>query len=542
MSLYSQTPITFTVNNAASGVTVGGLANHTVNITTLSTNPNNVLRTGTDGGLIIGLSTDSGNILDLGVDNNLYVSSTFICSALDNCQLSSLGDVSNIAASSGNLLFHNGANWLPKTLTTQDLSDVFNTGAADYQVLIWNNFFSQYIPANLTLSISGGGSTETATITGITTNNINFAASGDLSVAVSSGRLVTYGFNETLTSLTFNSGSNVLTYTDENGSPNLINLNLPSGGGSEFACSMLSSCSVNTLSDVNVGSAVNGVYLKYNGSQWIPGSGFQCSDLNSCSINNLGDVSITSPSTNQVIRWNGSAWVNSNENVAGSYSFSITDGTTTQGINNGNTITFADTNCIDATVSATDTVSFSPKLSPTRNIVGGDSSLEEPFPNLLICTSSGLYVPCTQMMIPTPTTDGRATLKIPCNGTWEEYDIPWWDEVTIDVVLQDDPSQVGARLNVNRLTGELFYNASSAVWKKVPGTYGYWNDAIFCNAGTPKRVDHELGNRNVIVQVYYNNILKYATTVELIDQDAIRITTADTGNHRVVIYPVENLL
>lgn len=79
-----------------------------------------------------------------------------------------------------------------------------------------------------------------------------------------------------LTTLSFNSGTNVLTYVNESGTVTNLTLNTPSGGAS-FACSDLNACSVNSLSDVVLfGTPTQGQALTWSNtySAFIPQAPF----------------------------------------------------------------------------------------------------------------------------------------------------------------------------------------------------------------------------------------------------------------------------
>jgi hypothetical protein len=74
-------------------------------------------------------------------------------------------------------------------------------------------------------------------------------------------------------------------------------------------CNLLSTCSINSLSDVVTTTPEVGQYLTWNGSNWvnttlsIPDT-FECSDLNSCDISALGNVNASSPNAGDVLTWN----------------------------------------------------------------------------------------------------------------------------------------------------------------------------------------------------------------------------------------------
>lgn len=523
-----------------------------------------------------------------------------VCALLGNCSLDRLSDVSTSGASNGYILTYSGSSWTPQAApggggfvcsdlnacSITSLSDVSGT-PSNNQALVWDSGTSKYRPSNIvnSFNITDGFNPQVIT----NGNSIIFAAGGDLSVATSATDTVTYSFDETVTTMTYNSGTRILGYTSEDGT--VTSVTIPSG----FTCSLLNTCSVDSLSDVNTAGAVSGQYLKWNGSNWVPASGITgvsvdagndltvgtdslpffnetvtalsvsgtnylkyvpesgaattiniCSMLSGCSIDALSDVTISAASSNQILRWNGSAWINSDENVAGSYSFIISDGSTTQTINTGNTLTFADSNCISATVSATDTVSFAPILSPAQTFLDASGTPYE-FPNSIICNSSGLYAPCFWIVEPTIET-GAETLKIraACGSTWDEYDIPWIDNikrVPVDAlsIADGDASALGVDLVVDGNDGRLYYNDDAAgEYKQLPGTFGYIASTSF-TAGVEKEIIHNLHTQYVIVQVWqedvsYNEL--QTCTIRVMDDDKVRITTPLTDTHKVCILPV----
>jgi len=84
-------------------------------------------------------------------------------------------------------------------------------------------------------------------------------------------------------------------------------------------------------------------------------------------IDDLTDVSITAVAANQFLRYDGSAWTN--QTISLFTGFSITDGSTTEVLSSGNTITFSGIGLITAAVLATDTVRYSINIS---GLVGGE--------------------------------------------------------------------------------------------------------------------------------------------------------------------------
>lgn len=549
---------------------------------------------------VTSLGSVSGQYLRY-TDENGGITNVDVCGLLGNCSIDRLVDVNTSGAVSGYILTYNGSIWTPQAapggggFTCTDLNSCSITALQDVsgtpsngQALIWDNALSVYKPSGVisAFTITDGFNPQSIT----NGNTIVFAAGGDLSVATSATDTVTYSFSETVTTMGYNAGTRVLSYTNEDGT--VVNVTLPS----QFTCTDLNSCSIDALSDVNTAGAVSGQFLKWNGSNWVPANGGGgisadagndltlggdglpyiaetitsltasgtnylkyvneagaentiniCTMLNGCSIDALSDVTVSTPSSNQILRWNGSAWVNSNENVAGSYTFTISDGSTTQTINSGNTLTFADSSCINATVSATDTVTFTPTLAPPVTLLD-ISGNPYTFANALQCTSSGLYVPCFEIIEPTETGTGaeQLTIRVACGSTWQEYSIPWFDDVKrvgedALAVSHGDPADHGADLLIDANTGELFYHNADTTWHKLPGTYGYAETTGF-TAGSPKNIMHNLDTEYVIVQMYLSNILKYDCTIEILSSDTIRIITPSTGTYKVCILPVTNLV
>ena len=540
-----------------------------------------------------------------GTVSNLLLKS-FSCSDLNACSIDALSDVNTTGATNGQVLAYNGASWQPTTITVSGggsftclslsgcsasalLDIIYPSGPGEGQALVWSSGSNAWIPQDIFTSFSVTDGTNSQTITN--GNSLRFSGGGDIAVTVSATDRVAISFTETTTTLTYSSGLNRLTYTDENGSVTNINLLTSTGGGGSFSCSSLNSCSIDAMSDVNTGGATSGKYLKYNGSQWVhsdlavstnggndltlgsdgypyfaetltsltsvSGSYLKyrdennnntdiniCGLIGSCSINSLSDVTITGATTNQILRWNGSQWINSTESTGG-YSFTISDGTTSQTINSGNTLTFADSTCINATVSATDTVSFAPIIAPAQDITGAGVGVET-FSNALQCTAQGLFVPCVEAYEPTPTRPDRFILRIPCGNDWQEFDLPWYDNIKRvpgDAAITDgDPASTGVDLYIDGNTGEFFYQDAAATYRKARGTYGYANNSIAFTAGVAQNINHNLGTNNVIVQMYLGGIVKYDCTIQDIGLDyQIRITTPSSASYKVCILPVYDL-
>lgn len=557
------------------------------------------------------LTYDSGtNVLtytnESGTVSNLSLNS-FSCSNLNSCSINSLSDVNTAGATTGKVLAYNGSSWVPTTVSVSgggsfsclslsgcsasSLQDIiYPSGPTEGQALIWASSSNAFIPQDVFTSFTVSDGTTTQAITN--GNTLRFSGGGDISVAVSATDKVAISFTEAVTTLSYNSGLNRLTYTDENGASTNINLVTSTGGGTPFSCTDLNSCSINSLSDVNTSAATSGKFLKYNGSQWAPSSLAVSTDANndltigsdgntyfhetvtsmssisgsyirytdensnqteinicglisSCSINSLSDVTITSPSTNQILRWNGTTWINSNESAAGSYSFTISDGTTSQTISNGNTLTFADSNCINATVSATDTVSFAPILATSKTITSSTYG-DDVFENAIQCDANGLFVPCIKMHEPTPTNPDRFIIQIPCGSDWVQYDLPWYDNIKrypadAAAITDGDAAEVGVDLFIDATTGEFFYQDNASKYRKARGTYGYQNSSVSFTAGMPDFVVHDLGTEAVIVQVYLAGVQKYDCTIEIWDSTRVRITTPSTASYKVCILPVYDL-
>lgn len=93
-----------------------------------------------------------------------------------------------------------------------------------------------------------------------------------------------------------------------------------------FSCSDLNSCSITNLGDVTTTSPTSGQYLSWSGTQWvntnfptIP-SAFTCSMLGTCNINALADVN-ASPTNGQVLSWNSgtNTWVATTPSIGNTY-------------------------------------------------------------------------------------------------------------------------------------------------------------------------------------------------------------------------------
>lgn len=65
------------------------------------------------------------------------------------------------------------------------------------------------------------------------------------------------------------------------------------------------------LADVSASAPINGDFLKWDGSAWVPGA-----VTNIESLDDINDVVLSSPTTGQVLAYNGSSWVNQ-DNSAG---------------------------------------------------------------------------------------------------------------------------------------------------------------------------------------------------------------------------------
>lgn len=90
---------------------------------------------------------------------------------------------------------------------------------------------------------------------------------------------VSISYTEALTTLTYNSGTNTLTYVDESGTThNLALITGTGGGGGCILMSFVSSCSISNLSDVTTfGAPTNGDALTWSNvySAFIPQQPYQ---------------------------------------------------------------------------------------------------------------------------------------------------------------------------------------------------------------------------------------------------------------------------
>lgn len=449
-----ETSLVITTDGTSTGVTSGGTAGHTTNITLrhpaasnrLSINP-------TTGGL--------------------ELNGAQLCDALGGTPASCLLDVTYSTPAIGHVLTWDGIQW-----TNQAVSGGGGGGGSTSSF----SLFSTYVHRH----DNGAGATYDIDIR----DGVSSDGGNDLTLGTDARPF----FQETTTQM-FSIGG-VIRYTDENGSNNDIDI---------------------------------------------------CTLIDNCALANMGDVSDVPATNNQILRWNSTfgEWQASNENVAGSYSFTISDGFNTQIINNANVLTFAESDCIDTTVSATDTVTFTPKLAPAQSIYSSSEEYSNSFDNGLRCTSQGLFVPCIDFVEATPTT-GNDTFKIrvACGqggSNWTEYNLPAYYEVKrTSSLTNNDPAAVGEDLGVNDATGEIFFHNTSNVFEQVPGTYGY---AVtqFISAGGTYSLVHNFDTYNVVIQVYNSSNVQINTAgISLLTTNRAVITAPYSDTFRIVALPVYN--
>jgi hypothetical protein len=141
----------------------------------------------------------------------------------------------------------------------------------------------------------------------------------------------------------------------------------------------INSLSIDELSDIDTSTVAptNGQALVWDNanSVWEPGN-------ISSTLSALTDTTISSPSNGEALVYNSSTgqWENSAVGVGNMSSFTISDGVTSETINDSNTITFAGTaNEVTVSISATDTVTIglptSITVDVTGNVTGTVSSL-----------------------------------------------------------------------------------------------------------------------------------------------------------------------
>ena len=141
-----------------------------------------------------------------------------------------------------------------------------------------------------------------------------------------------------------------------------------------------------TFADINANGCSSGEIFEYSGAAWICGTdddttysaGTGISFAGTVINSTLGtaidtseitdgtilfaDLAANGCSSGETIEYNGSAWICGTDDTGATYTFDVTDGSTTQTIDNSNTLTFVDGSGIDVTVSATDTVTVAALL------------------------------------------------------------------------------------------------------------------------------------------------------------------------------------
>lgn len=150
------------------------------------------------------------------------------------------------------------------------------------------------------------------------------------------------------------------------------------------------------------------------------------------------------------------------------YSFSITDGTTSQTIANGNSITFSDGDDIDFTVSATDTVSATVKLdgnagNTTTSSSSGLLTLINSGDSLSGAGTSGSPLGVNL----DGTTGGNALTLTAGEGLYAP------NEVVTGTTALTGAAPAGAEWGVNTSSGIIYYVNNLGNWAPVPVTYSF---------------------------------------------------------------------
>jgi len=171
--------------------------------------------------------------------------------------LSDLSDVTVTTPTSGQVLSYNGTNWVNSAASSGSLaglSDTTITSPANGEVLKYNG--SVWIDVQLAYSELSGTPTNVSTFT----NDANYVASGD----------------------------NVSTLTNDAG-----------------YLTDITGENLSDLSDVTVTTPTSGQVLSYNGTNWVNAA----ASGGATALNDLTDVTITAAANGDYLRYNGSAWV-----------------------------------------------------------------------------------------------------------------------------------------------------------------------------------------------------------------------------------------
>ncbi len=473
-------------NLITNGASSGLYAAQTALVITANNSTSGITQSGTANHIanITVVSPASGNIITWHPGSGgAFLHSTGVCTALNSCSIDALSDVNTTGATNGKVLQYNGTTWVPGSMVSG--------GGGGGGVL---SSLTQ-LDAYRWRHNDGSGTTVDFDVR----DGISPSGGNEIQLD-SSGR---YWFHQTRTLISQTNG--IISFTDESG----------------------------TISQIAI-----------------------CEMLNACKVSGLGDVANTVPASGQVLTWHPQSglWVPKDAPSASTYSFDVFDGSTTQTIANGNTLTFSDTSTINATVAATDTVTMAVKVAPTSMTIAGDSG-DIVFDNNIVITSSGIFAPCIQALPPTISSQGGdpVVLWIPCGETYSTLSLPYYEEVLRPPVngtevVEGDAAPVGADLSVSANTGELFYHSLETgfedKWRKVPGTYGFFENASF-SAGIAKSFVHNLNTDAVIVQVYLGGSTPYYVTVpteiRIQGPDEVFVTLPINSIARVIILPVYNL-
>ena len=364
--------LTITTDGDTVGVTPNPLDDHLVDITLLSGDAGNIAITGTDGGVYIDcgavedcvppesqlvvttdgtavgvthnpaddhivdillLSGDADNLLTTGSDGGLHVD----CDALNECVISDLSNVNDAGVNIGDIFVWNGTNWVPQDLCThlegvsiECLGDVdwqpTPPAVGDYLCYDGTNW------TNTPVSIEAIGS-DCIDVTGDGTTADPLLV--DVIVDPAAANILTCGPNGLFVSMADGSETDVaagecvtVTGTGAGLDPYVVGVQVSAAAGNAlvcnpdglfispaaFQCEDLNNCSIDDLADVICAGASDGDVLIWNDLVGAfvcgptPAVAFDCANLNSCSITDLADVVCVAAGLGDVLTWNGTDW------------------------------------------------------------------------------------------------------------------------------------------------------------------------------------------------------------------------------------------
>jgi len=270
----NQTSITFTMNGAGTGVGLSGAGNHNIALTTLSTDANNSLTTGTDGGLYYNADPLKQEVVaDIAARDAL--------TDLDTGDLAYVTDASadGTVTSGAALYVYNGSSW--QKIAEFESMDV------------------TIVPDNLDAVLNQGGTL------------------GSAYTIAQGGNLLT--FDGTVE-------ASILQLGDTDSDTNKWTIQEDASGNIDF--------------DFNAGTRLS------------------VSETGAVTFNNAFTFPILDGSANQYLSTNGSGVIGWASPGGGFTSFDITDGTNTETIGDGQTVTYTGQNGVSAVVGATDTLTL----------------------------------------------------------------------------------------------------------------------------------------------------------------------------------------